>query len=139
MKVYRKDEGFTLIELMIVVTVIAALSAIAFPSYQESVRKSRRADAKAVLVQLAQFMERNYSLSQRYDKDSAGVNIALPFSKSPVEGSNKFYDLSLDAVDQTTFTLKAVPTGAQATDVCATLSIDNAGARSSSSARTDCW
>lgn len=139
MSIHQKDKGFTLIELMIVVAVISILSAVAYPSYQDSVRKSRRADAKATLVQLAQFMERNYSLSQRYDKDSAGNAVTLPFTKSPVDGATKFYDLSLEASDQTTFTLKAVPTGAQATDVCATLKIDNAGARSTTSGRTDCW
>lgn len=139
MSTYRQDNGFTLIELMIVVAVVAILSAVAYPSYQDSIRKSRRADAKAALVQLAQFMERNYSLSQCYDKDSAGKSVTLPFNKSPVDGTNKFYDLSLSAVTQTTFTLQAVPAGTQATDVCATLEIDNTGARSTTSSRTDCW
>ena len=53
------SSGFTLIEVMIVVALIALLATIAMPSYQDSIRKSRRADAKAALVQLAQFMERN--------------------------------------------------------------------------------
>ncbi len=78
--------GFTLIELMIVVAVIAILAAIAYPSYQDSVRKSRRADAKAALLDLAQFMERNYTTANRYDQNSAGTAIntaALPYGESP--------------------------------------------------------
>jgi prepilin-type N-terminal cleavage/methylation domain-containing protein len=54
------QKGFTLIELMIAVVVIAILAAIAYPSYQDSVRKSRRADAKSALMEHAQFMERTY-------------------------------------------------------------------------------
>ena len=135
----RRCAGFTLIELMIVVAVISLLAAIALPSYQDSVRKSRRADAKAALVQLAQFMERNFSLSQRYDLDSAGTAIALPFTESPVDSGSKFYDLSLTAVGLSTFTLTATPKNGQAVDVCQNLTIDNAGTKGTSSSRTDCW
>lgn len=135
----RGASGFTLIELMIVVIVISILAAVALPSYQESVRKSRRADAKSALIQLAQFMERNFSLSQRYDLDSAGKAVALPFSESPVDSSTKFYDLSLSAVDQSTFTLTATPKNGQVTDVCKNLTIDNAGSKGTSSGRADCW
>ena len=139
--VSKRSAGFTLIELMIVVVVIAVLAAIALPSYQDSIRKSRRADAKAALVQLAQFMERNFSLAQRYDKDSAGAAIALPFTESPVEssGTTKYYDLSLSTPSQSTFTLTATPKNAQVADVCEKLTIDNAGSKGTSSTRTDCW
>ena len=133
------QSGFTLIELMSVVAIIALLAIIAFPSYQESIRKSRRADAKAALVQLAQFMERNFSLAQRYEKDSASNDIVLPFTQSPVDSSPKYYNLSLSAVDSSTFTLQAEPIGAQANDVCKNLTITNSGAKGTSSSRTDCW
>ena len=137
----RRDSGFTLIELMIVVVVISILAAIALPSYLDSVRKSRRADAKTALVQLAQFMERNYSLAQRYDKDSAGAAIALPFTQAPVDSPAKYYDLSPGNPAQNTFTLTATPIAgtSQTSDVCLNLTLDNTGARGTSSGRTDCW
>ena len=52
------QSGFTLIELMVVVTVVALLAMIALPSYQNSVRKSRRTDARIALIELAQTLER---------------------------------------------------------------------------------
>jgi len=140
--------GFTLVELMIVVVVISVLAAIALPSYLDSVRKSRRADAKTALVQLAQFMERNYSLAQRYDQDSAGAPIALPFTQAPVDSPTKYYTLSLNSIARDTFTLwaKPIPGTSQASDVCLTLTLDNAGARKTvvddagtAGTRTDCW
>lgn len=129
--------GFTLIELMIVVAIVAILASIALPSYQDSVRKSRRADAKSALMQAAQFMEKNYSLAQRYDKTSSGATIALPFSQSPVDGGTAHYAISLDSVAAQTFTLKADPQGAQASDVCGDLTLDNTGAKTASA--TGCW
>ncbi len=137
------SHGFTLIELMIVVAVIAILAAIAYPSYLDQVRKSRRADAKAALLELAQFMERNYTTANRYDQDSGGSAIdtaALPFQESPKDGSTKYYDLTLDAVAQTTFALHAAPKGDQLNDKCKTLTVNQAGAKNTIPAGiADCW
>ena len=131
--------GFSLLELMIVVVVIGILASIAYPSYIDSVRKARRADAKAALSQLAQFMERNYSLAQRYDQTSAGVAIALPFSQSPIDGGTAQYIITIDSVTQQVFTLKAAPQGAQAGDICGDLTLDSAGGKTSSGSGTGCW
>ena len=65
----REDKGFTLIELMIVVAVVGILAAIAYPSYLDSVRKSRRADAQAALTELAQKQEALYARTASYSAD----------------------------------------------------------------------
>ncbi len=62
----QPSQGFTLIELMIVVAVIGILAAIAYPSYQDSIRKSRRADAKSALLDAAQRQERFYTENSQY-------------------------------------------------------------------------
>jgi prepilin-type N-terminal cleavage/methylation domain-containing protein len=61
------QNGFTLIELMIVVMIVGVLAAIAYPSYQDSVTKSRRADAKSALLELSVFMERLYTATGCYN------------------------------------------------------------------------
>ena len=62
-----KNNGFTLVELMIAVGIVGILSAIAYPSYQNSILKSRRADAKSGLLQLTNFMERLYTETGCYN------------------------------------------------------------------------
>ena len=93
----RGEHGFTLIELMITLAVVAILAAIAYPSYQDSVRKSRRADAKSVVLNAAQWMERFYTANNRYDQDRGGTAVALPagLTQAPVEGGTKYYNISL--------------------------------------------
>ena len=57
------SRGFTLIEMMVVVAIIAILAAVAYPSYRDSVARGRRSDAKAVLTEAAQWVEREYTRS----------------------------------------------------------------------------
>lgn len=61
-----RADGFTLIEVMVVVAIVAILAGIAYPSYRESVRKARRAEAKATLLEIMQQQERYYTQRNTY-------------------------------------------------------------------------
>jgi type IV pilus assembly protein PilE len=119
--------GFTLIEVMIVVAVVAILAAIALPSYQESVRKARRTDARAALTTIAQRLERWNTERNTY--------VGAPLGALVTE--NDHYDLSLTTPTASTFTITATPKGAQAADACGTYQLDQAGTRTPSA--QGCW
>jgi type IV pilus assembly protein PilE len=121
--------GFTLIELMIIVTVISLLATIAYPSYTEFVSRVRRANARNALEQAAQFMHRFYVANDRYDQDLSGKAVALPadLSKSPKDGPSEYSISFSGVVGRTTFVLQAVPT---APDRCGTFTVNQAGLRS---------
>lgn len=133
-----KTKGFTLIELMVVVVVVAILAAIALPSYQEQIRKSRRAQARSDLAEVAQGLERSFTVNRSYDS----TVYSLPFNHSPREAAgNGFYTLSFSTQTATTYKVQAVPVAgtSQATDRCGTLAIDNLGNKTHSTGTdSDC-
>ncbi|MEO8631312.1 MAG: type IV pilin protein [Betaproteobacteria bacterium] len=122
---HMQRRGFTLVEMVIVVAIVGILAAIAFPSYQNSVRKTRRTNAEADLVQLSQFMERIYTENGSYSR--GGASPALPFTVSPQDGSTSFYSLALTANTGNAFTLTATPIGSQISD--GKVEIDSMGAK----------
>lgn len=143
----KKDLGFTLIEVMIVVAVIGVLSAIAVPAYSEYVRKARRADAAATLMEASQYMQRFYSVNDRYDKKKSGVAVSLPsdlqVSPKGVVGNNIYYNISfLGAVTPNSYELQAVPAGSMAGDKCGSLILASTGQKKISATAVsvnDCW
>jgi len=141
-------KGFSLTELMIAVVIVAVLASVAIPSYQDSVRRARRADAKTTLLEASQWMERFYTENNRYDQNLGGTAVALPTSlaSSPKEGATKYYNLSFvsGSLAQNTYTLRAVPisTTDQNNDKCKTLTLTNLGVKGlsgSSASVDDCW
>lgn len=71
-----KSKGFTLIELMIVVVIVAILAAVAIPSYQNSIQKTRRADAKETLTRVAAAQERYFFTENKYASDLTKLGFA---------------------------------------------------------------
>jgi len=138
---HKKTLGFTLVELMITIAVITILVAIGYPMYQDQVYKSRRAAARGSLLELAQFMERNYTEANRYNEFANGDTLdtgGLPFDRSPKEGGTAYYDLTLTATN-TAYVLRAAPTAVQSGDDCATLILSSDGNRTMTGSGSNCW
>lgn len=133
MRLRQSNRGFTLLELMIVVAVITILAAIAYPNYTESVRKSRRAAATADLSELAQNLERWYTLNNNYST----YTIPARLQRSPQQGTVYYTIRAVRA--QNTFTLTATPTGAQASDRCGALTLTHAGTKGAGRSVSECW
>ena len=141
MKFKRKNcrsHGFTLVELLVAVAIVGILTAVALPSYQNYVRDTNRGVAKAILYENAQFMEQFYTENNRYDQDLAGNAIVLPLIQSPRTGAIQ-YQISLQAIANTTFTLQAVPVGSMVGDVCGTLTLTNTGLQGAGGDVAACW
>jgi type IV pilus assembly protein PilE len=130
---FNRQEGFTLIELMIVVAIIGILAAIAYPAYTSQVKKTQRTDAKAALLAAAQSLERCFTEYNAYD------NAACPaLSATSSEG---YYSITATTLAATSYSLTAAPiSGAVIDDTeCTTFTIDNKGAQSSTPAGSQCW
>ena len=136
------ERGFTLIELMIAIAIVAILAGISVPIYRGSIDGSYRSDAKSALVEMTHFMERVYSTNNTYAP--AGDEWPdLPITEAPA--NNPQYNLSIqgDAADNE-YTLQAVPIvgGSMAGDVCGTFTINQIGERGFTGAdgtESDCW
>lgn len=139
----ERQDGFTLIELMIVVVIVAILAAIAYPNYQEHVRKTRRADCEGALMSLGNALERYFTNNSTYVGATLGDGSTATdvfVAKCPIEGDAVYYNLNIASQSATAFQVQATPTGAQANDRCGTLSLDQTGMKGASGGDVDeCW
>ena len=136
----RRSGGFTLIELMIVVAIIAILTAIAYPSYINYITKTHRVAAEGCLSESANFMERYYTTNLTYK------NATLPqFDCATTQQTGNYYsyDLPASSLSTSAYVVRAVPINSQLTrdTLCGTLTLNQTGARTESGTGTvdQCW
>ncbi|GGD11434.1 type IV pilin protein [Halopseudomonas salina] len=127
-----RQAGFTLIELMIAVAVVGILAAIAYPSYQEQVRQTRRAEVASALLENAQLLERHFTRHGAYD--TGAVVLA---TQSPTSGAAIYTIAAVRGADTYTLTAAAVSGGLMAGDTCAIYTFNQVGQRTPADAR--CW
>lgn len=145
---HRKYQGFTLIELMVVVAIIGILAAVAFPAYTNYQVKTKRALAKSQLSQLASKQEQFFADNKRYadhlvELGYADKEMTIDSSSAFVAASDTqaLYTLSLANTGTRTFTATATPLGVQAENdtSCGTMNLNQAGTRTASQGGSDCW
>lgn len=128
-----KNKGFTLIEVMIAVAIIGILAAIAYPSYVEYTKKTRRAEAGAVLLDAVQVVERGFSQTGAY----SGADIP---TQSPVTGA-AVYNINFAAGEADDggyiVTANAVAGGLMVGDDCEAMSINAVGVQAPND--DTCW
>lgn len=144
----RRESGFTLIEVMIVVVIVGIIASIALPSYQSSIRKSRRSDAHALLqaAQLAQekFRLNNTSYAVTADFGNAAFTGVCVTVGGQCRSQGGYYALTstigAGALAGVQYTLTATPIGTQASDTtCSTITIVQNAGGVTNGPTTTCW
>ena len=131
----RAAAGFTLIELMITLLVIAILSAIAYPIYEHQMIESRRTEARSALLELAAREERYYATQNAYTTSASQLGYTGSW---PIDiGTDQMYEMTVPVLKSNPpyFKLTAVPVPGsvqqQQDTTCASLSVDSTGAETS--------
>jgi type IV pilus assembly protein PilE len=137
------QQGFTLIEILIVIAIMGVLLSIAVPAYQNSVLRSGRAEAKGDLLQVASDQERYFSNSNTYIDDAMPLNTPIVAGRDRTT-VNELYEISVDACPggaiTNCFTATATARGAQLNDACATFTLSSIGARGATGDTVEeCW
>jgi type IV pilus assembly protein PilE len=144
----RTCAGFSLIELMITVTIVAILGAIAFPAYNSSVRKSRRTEAKTAILDFAAREERLYATQNVYSTDPVALGYTTAGGTWPVS-TGKYYQIEAPTIGVATattpgtfsVTVDPAPGSTQLQDsICTSFTVTQTGAQSATgSDPTECW
>jgi len=144
----RRQSGVTLIELMIVVAIIAIISAFAYPSYQRYVIKAKRTVAQNTLLQIADRQQQFFMDNKRFAANATALGFAAnPYivddkgNSTVAADGDAIYSISLSNVTALTWTATATPLHQQLSrdTYCGSLSITHTGIKSETGSSDDCW
>lgn len=147
----KRENGFTLIELMITVAIVGILAAISYPSYQESVYRSRRAEAKSMLVEATARQERFFSQNNQYSANTNGLGYpAVSGNNNLANSENSYYQITVATATvtcpiATCFSMTATAVNGQLNDTkCRTLTLNSLGQKTATNSAaaavtTGCW
>ena len=127
----KTSKGFTLIELMITIAIIAIITAIAIPSYSSHMVKTRRATASSCLLELSQIFERGFIAGNSFkidiDGDGSSEGTGETLGGECVNNLAAHYNFEINTITKTSYKLYAAPRPSQYDPACETLSIDESG------------
>jgi type IV pilus assembly protein PilE len=137
--------GFSLVEILTVLFIVALLAGLTWPSYQAAVLDAGRAEAKATLLMVTSEQEHYFSNFNRYVNDASPLDAPATAGRRKLTSSGR-YSVSVEACESSSlafcFVATATPLGSQINDVCTSLSIDSTGRRSAAGSLSyadDCW
>jgi type IV pilus assembly protein PilE len=146
----HKNQGFTLVELAVVLVIVGILASIAMPSYLDSMRASHRTDAQMTMQRIAMSLERFYttygrimdSSGETYDLAENFGNSCIPRTDNCSAGSGKIrYHIDIE-ITPTTYKIVATPKNDQLNDKCGEMSLDETNTKSVSGSGVtlqECW
>jgi type IV pilus assembly protein PilE len=127
----KKQTGFTLIELMIVVAVIGLIAMVAIPSYNSQTQKARRSDAQQLMLDIANKQQQYLMDARQYTTSPATLSITKDgWTCSAANCTNSFYTVTVvanNAATPPTYTITATATGNQVSD--GNMTLNNLGAK----------
>ncbi len=145
------QRGVTLIELVITMVIVSIIAAIAIPSYSSYIQRSRRAEAKTALLDMASLEERYFSTSNTYTANPQ--NLGYTAAAVPFTIGNGYYQITAINViaavaplnttsvgTPASYTITATTFGTQAADTaCVTFTVSSTGQQTSTGTGTTCW
>ncbi len=134
----KRQRGFTLVEAMIVVALLAILATIAYPSYRDHLLRARRADAKALLLDAQARQESYYFANNKYTKR------ALKLGYFKLQSPEGYYMLKIAKADADSYEIAAMPAPPHDDPRCGILVLNHLGERSirtldPNATAEDCW
>ncbi|MGH8149471.1 MAG: type IV pilin protein [Steroidobacteraceae bacterium] len=151
MRHWTRSAGFTLVELMIVVVIVAILAAVALPMYNQQIRESRRTEAKTAVLELASREEKYFSVANSYTTDPTQLGYSAAAGATFPQSTGEYYQITVEVPDpgwagpatSPSYLITATPAAGSpqlADTQCTSFSVTQTGVQSETGTLgSDCW